>query len=117
MDETEIYLTIMNPTLDAVVWAFIGALFMALYNIYQGWQKSERTTNMFSFRELALNPKNWLRCGIAVLAMAIALKFLPDLMNMEINAFSGILIGLSSGKLADAIASKQNFVPNQIKGK
>ena len=108
---------IANDLAQSYIWALVGSLFMMLYNINKGWKTSERTTEMFSIREVFTNPKNYLRFALTVLSVGITINFMGELLNMHPNGFNGLLIGLSSSLLADAIASRQNVVPNKIKSK
>lgn len=92
-----------------LLWAYLAGLFMAGYFVLQGVKKTEKSPEKFSVKYYIKQPKNYIRLILNIVAIFIAVVFLPDIFGQQVNSFSGLIVGLGSGGLIELLVNMKKL--------
>lgn len=96
-----------NDFVHAFIWALVGALLSLLLNV--ATRNPTTTSSPVKFSWLHLVSDNLRRIVTTLLLILVCLRFMPDLLGVQLAAFPAFCIGYGWDKLAQLIKDKGWF--------
>lgn len=97
--------------LACIFFAMLGVAFVLMYGTTLRKVESLESPKNFSWKYLGKD--NLIRLSVSIISVYIALRFLPELFNMELTELTAFMVGTSIDGIALLIKQKTNILDSK----